>query len=319
MRLGMWLAMAGAVAASALSAPVSAQTSEAQNCKVFARGVWQELGAITLADCLRHIDADVANYGKQGFKFGQWGDVILSADRSYFYRSDDRGGSWRSLGSKQAMQRTVMPPAIAVAPQPTPAPAPEPLATTPVPQTALEMSLELTPQPTPVATPAPTPTPLPTPSPETETETVNPYIASPIPPGETFYGDDLPMPTPIPTLAPPPAAAVEVPAPTPAPRATPVPTPVATPAPAKPTPALVSPIAAPDYRACSVKVDGEWSLSGATSLIGCARTLRDGPGGFNEQGYKFGYWGKIYLLGTREGVMVKRSPDAEWESLPLGQ
>ncbi len=315
MRLGMWLAMAGAVAASALSAPVSAQTSETQNCKVFARGVWQELGAITLADCLQHIDADVARYGKQGFKFGQWGDTVLSADRSEFYRSDDRGGSWRSLGSKAAMLHKAMPPAVVMAPEPTPAPTPEPRKEMPAPAPTLEMSLELTPQPTPAVTPTPPPTALPTPTPaplpESLPEPVNPYIASPIPTGESFYGDDLAAPTPTTAVTPEPARAL--PTPTPAPRAAVTATPAPTAAPV----VLATPVANPDYRACSIKVDGEWTLAGATSLIGCARSLRDGPGKFNEQGFKYGYWGQIYLLGSHESVMVKRSPNAEWETLPL--
>jgi hypothetical protein len=305
MRLGMWLAMAAAVAASAISAPASAQASGTQNCKVFTGGVWQELGPLALSDCLQHIDTDVASYGNQGFKFGQWGEVILSADRSYFYRSDDRGGSWRSLGSKAAMSSSRAT-AVPAAPQPTPTP--EPLVTPPpTPQPTLEMSLELTPMPTPEPTAIPSPTPAPTSAAESETEPQleNPYISAPIPPSESFFGDDL---TPSPAIEPPTTTTVQ-----PTPLSSAAPTPVATPE------VLATPVTNPDYRACSIKIEGSWTLAGATSLSGCARKLRDGPGPFNEHGFKYGYWGQIYLLGTRDGVQIKRSMDADWEALPLAQ
>ncbi|HUP91255.1 MAG TPA: hypothetical protein VM074_03335 [Solimonas sp.] len=71
-----------------------------QDCRIHEQGQWQTLGTGSVTSCLKGIDRWVADYNPQGFKFGFWAQLMLAADRNYFYHSADGGKTWVAIGLK---------------------------------------------------------------------------------------------------------------------------------------------------------------------------------------------------------------------------
>ncbi|MEC9363369.1 MAG: hypothetical protein VYC42_09110 [Pseudomonadota bacterium] len=92
------VALIGLLGSWALPAP--AQDDAARDCKIFDGRAWQSVGTVSRTACLEGIEQWVSEYNSQGFKFGLWGSMMLSADRNYFYRSPDGGKNWEALGLK---------------------------------------------------------------------------------------------------------------------------------------------------------------------------------------------------------------------------
>ena len=70
------------------------------SCQVHANNTWVAVGSNNQEACLNAIEAQVPDYNAQGFKFGLWGSTLLSADRYYFYQSNDQGATWAPLRLK---------------------------------------------------------------------------------------------------------------------------------------------------------------------------------------------------------------------------
>ncbi len=134
----MRTATAWCLALGVWSATAHAEDAPAA-CKAFIDAQWQELGSGSEMSCLKGLEQWIPDYNSQGFRFGLWGQTLLSADRYYFYRSVDGGRSWQPVGLKsdlaaatqhaaelpgpaaQAVVAAVEQDAAAVAPEPQPA------------------------------------------------------------------------------------------------------------------------------------------------------------------------------------------------------
>lgn len=108
---------AGSVACLAIwlfcCAPLASAEDAATNlCKAYVADKWDPAGSRSLTSCLETVERTVPEYNAQGFKFGLWGEVLVSADRYYFYRSEDGGKNWRAVGLKTELTK----PAETVAP-----------------------------------------------------------------------------------------------------------------------------------------------------------------------------------------------------------
>lgn len=172
--------------------PAQAQDDGApRDCKVFDGQQWASVGQTSMAVCLTSIDQRVSRYNAQGFKFGMWGQAMLSADSTYFYRSPDGGKNWQALGIHSqfaeaeapaepaaavssgdvvaAVEQDAYAAAVVAAPAPITVEPAAPVATQPVAPAPIAEPI-----PTPAAsvvassafveTPAPTPAPTPTPA-----------------------------------------------------------------------------------------------------------------------------------------------------------
>lgn len=100
------LAACLALLLSVASPPAPAQEEAPDLCKAFIGDKWEPLGSGPMASCLKGVEQDVAEYNAQGFKFGLWGKVLISADRYYFYRSEDGGKNWQAIGLKSELIQT---------------------------------------------------------------------------------------------------------------------------------------------------------------------------------------------------------------------
>lgn len=89
-----------------IAAPSFAQEPDAQGCRGYDGAQWRPLAGDTLMSCLAAVDAAVSTYDAQGFKFGLWGRMLLSADRYYFYTSRDGGKNWQAVGLKSEVTNT---------------------------------------------------------------------------------------------------------------------------------------------------------------------------------------------------------------------
>jgi hypothetical protein len=89
-----------------IAAPSFAQQPDAQGCRGYDGAQWRPLAGDTLMSCLAAVDAAVSAYNAQGFKFGLWGQMLLSADRYYFYSSRDGGKNWQAVGLKSEVTKT---------------------------------------------------------------------------------------------------------------------------------------------------------------------------------------------------------------------
>lgn len=95
--LGLWLCLS--------ATPAAAQEPASDVCKGYIGGQWQTLGSGPMTACLKGIEQWVSEYNEQGFKFGLWGQTLLSADRYYFYQSPDGGKAWQAVGLKSELAR----------------------------------------------------------------------------------------------------------------------------------------------------------------------------------------------------------------------
>lgn len=89
-----------AIVLSCIAATATAQDEAPKACKAYVSNQWSTLGTGSVASCLRGLDEAAGSYNAQGFKFGLWGTTLLSADRYYFYSSQDGGKNWQALGLK---------------------------------------------------------------------------------------------------------------------------------------------------------------------------------------------------------------------------
>lgn len=103
---------AGSVACLAIwlfcCAPLASAEDAATNlCKAYVADKWDSVGSRSLTSCLETVERTVPEYNAQGFKFGLWGEVLVSADRYYFYRSEDGGKNWRAVGLKTELTKPI--------------------------------------------------------------------------------------------------------------------------------------------------------------------------------------------------------------------
>jgi hypothetical protein len=96
-----------------LAAPVMAQDEAPRECKVYDGQRWRSVGSVSMMTCLEGIEQTVAQYNAQGFKFGMWGQTMLSTDRLYYYRSPDGGKNWQALGLQAEIVAASAPPPTA--------------------------------------------------------------------------------------------------------------------------------------------------------------------------------------------------------------
>lgn len=80
------------------------------SCQVHANDNWVTVGTTDQEGCLAAIESQVPAYNAQGFKFGLWGNTLLSADRHYFYQSGDQGATWAPLRLKVQQQQAAAAP-----------------------------------------------------------------------------------------------------------------------------------------------------------------------------------------------------------------
>jgi hypothetical protein len=62
---------------------------------------------VSLTACLEGIDRAVQNYSEHGFKFGLWGETMISTDSLYYYHSTDGGENWHALSPKSGIDSNV--------------------------------------------------------------------------------------------------------------------------------------------------------------------------------------------------------------------
>lgn len=91
------------------TAPAMAQDDPPRSCQAHIDGQWQLLGTGSVNSCLKGVDRWVPDYNAQGFKFGLWGDTMLSADQYYYYNSDNGGQSWNAVGLKADLAKATDP------------------------------------------------------------------------------------------------------------------------------------------------------------------------------------------------------------------
>ncbi|MDD3764916.1 MAG: hypothetical protein PHP86_16615 [Nevskiales bacterium] len=250
-----------------------AQLESPQDCKVYVDQQWVDLGNDSLNDCLIGLETNVDQYDAQGFKFGAWGETVLSADRHYFYRSNDGGKNWQALGLKAEMPVRAQAAPAATATTTASAPIePAPLAE-PQPQPRVE----------PRAEPA---------TPVTTTAAKQPAVLHAAG-SEAIAGDPVPAERTTRHAVPAPVAESTADAST---------------APTGPaTGAVVASTRSVDRRPCSIKIGGEWSVVGATTLEGCASKLDKSPDTYDSNGFKYAYWAGVYLVADRK--LVQKSAD----------
>lgn len=86
------------------------------SCQVHANNAWVAVGSNSQDACLSAIETQVPDYNAQGFKFGLWGSTLLSADRYYYYQSNDQGATWVPLRLKAEATTTAAAPVTRSAP-----------------------------------------------------------------------------------------------------------------------------------------------------------------------------------------------------------
>ncbi|TJY62888.1 hypothetical protein E4T66_03985 [Sinimarinibacterium sp. CAU 1509] len=77
-----------------------ALAADAAECRTYDGQKWNSQGTTEIAPCMIAVDRSTEKYNNEGFKFGSWGSVLLSADQYYFYSSTDNGQNWISAGLK---------------------------------------------------------------------------------------------------------------------------------------------------------------------------------------------------------------------------
>lgn len=119
-----------AFAVLALAATMSSHAAaNTALCKLFAKQQWSEQGTQTLDDCLRLIDSQsVDRNAENALRFGSWGDTLLAADLSVYYRSENGGADWIAIGAKNHSIDPATMSSRAPPPAPTPRPRPAPVA-----------------------------------------------------------------------------------------------------------------------------------------------------------------------------------------------
>jgi hypothetical protein len=94
----------------------TAAAAETAECRTYNGQQWSTQGSTEIAPCMVTLDRSTDRYNADGFKFGAWGAVLLSADQYYFYTSTDNGQNWTSAGLKSDYLSRGTPPAY-TAPQ----------------------------------------------------------------------------------------------------------------------------------------------------------------------------------------------------------
>lgn len=99
------------------AAPAVAQDEVPRDCKIYDGQRWRSVGSVAMMTCVEGIEQTVQQYNAQGFKFGMWGQTMLSTDRSYYYRSPDGGKNWQALGLKSEIATaSALPPPVTEVP-----------------------------------------------------------------------------------------------------------------------------------------------------------------------------------------------------------
>lgn len=68
--------------------------------------------------------------------------------------------------------------------------------------------------------------------------------------------------------------------------------------------ATVASIPQAEERSCSVYGEGAWKSAGSLSLPACGDALDRTPNQYDETGYKYGYWGKLYLAADTKNILT---------------
>ncbi|MDM4769985.1 hypothetical protein [Solimonas sp. SE-A11] len=65
-----------------------------------------------------------------------------------------------------------------------------------------------------------------------------------------------------------------------------------------------SPIPQVEERSCSVYGEGAWKTVGNLPLPACGDALDRAPNQYDDTGYKYGYWGKLYLAADAKNILT---------------
>lgn len=300
-----------------LAATTGSAADTDPGCQTFVDSQWQPAKAASMSGCLLQLDAATATYDAQGFKFGLWGTTLLSADVRYFYSSLDSGASWQVVGEKAAITPDTRTPRVAqaVIPTPTQVPAPAVLAV------EADQATTVAAAPTPLAK-----------SPAVETTRVTETRVVEAPAVETraveaapatksagifsritdFFmtPDDLAEAREEEALAPRPVTA-EMPAPASVARdESPV-------IPMRNEPAVTIVSQAPNgepVHSCNMRLGSRWEVINNRTLDQCIALFDSSPDQFDTNGYKYGYWGGIYLAANRSEVLQSTN-SREWTTV----
>lgn len=65
-----------------------------------------------------------------------------------------------------------------------------------------------------------------------------------------------------------------------------------------------SPVLQVEERSCSVYGEGAWKAVGNLPLPACGDALDHTPNQYDDTGYKYGYWGKLYLAADAKNILT---------------
>ncbi|MDP9141753.1 MAG: hypothetical protein M3O62_13280 [Pseudomonadota bacterium] len=264
-------------------------------CQAYANSQWSPVDATSISGCLLRLDAATTVYDGQGFKFGLWGNTLLSADVTYFYRSMDSGASWQVVGTKASIS---------------PAPAAGAGSGTAVAQTERPV---IAPTPKPAAIPTEKPVATPAASAGTFARITDFFTAAGDPPPASSASEEVLTPKPVTADMPAPATVARTESVgqnsvlAAAPASTQPPAPVD-------TISQVAPQASEPRNSCNMRLGSLWEVVKNQTLQQCIALFDRSPDQFDANGYKFGYWGGIYLAADRKEVL-QSTDSRDWTTV----
>ncbi len=259
-----------------LSTTSSLATDATPGCQTYVDTQWKPAKATSMSSCLLQLDAATTVYDAQGFKFGLWGTTLLSADGTYFYSSMDSGASWQVVGQKASISSDA-----ATARSTAVAQTGKPAATSAKSTGVFSRVTDF------FTTASDTPA-----APSADEEVLKPRPVT----------ADMPAPATVARAES--AGQNNVPA--------------ASPATTQPASAVVVTSQAPqsgETRAsCNMRLGSRWEVVNNQTLQQCITLFDRSPDQFDANGYKYGYWGGIYLAANRKEVL--QSPDSrDWTTV----
>lgn len=69
-----------------------------------------------------------------------------------------------------------------------------------------------------------------------------------------------------------------------------------------------------EQRSCSVYGEGAWKTVGTLPLPSCGDALDKTPNQYDDTGYKYGYWGKLYLAADVKNILTSDNGE-DWTPL----
>jgi len=78
--------------------------------------------------------------------------------------------------------------------------------------------------------------------------------------------------------------------------------------------AIPAPAAELELRTCNLHDNGAWQSRGALTLEACGNALDKTPDRYDEAGYKYAYWGKLFLAADAQSIL-RSDTGAEWTPL----